>query len=112
MLVATRKGLLQLARKDSGWSIVRISFPGVAVTATLKDARDGTLYAMLKHGHFGSKLHRSDDDGRLPASWSRRRRRTGRAASDTPSCRRRRPRSPRASARISSSRRRGSGPAS
>ena len=63
MLVATRKGLLQLARKNGGWSIARLSFPGVAVTATLHDARDGTLYAMLKHGHFGTKLHRSDDDG-------------------------------------------------
>ena len=64
MLLATRKGLLQLARKNGGWSIERTSFPGVAVTAALHDARDGTLYAMLKHGHFGSKLHRSDDDGR------------------------------------------------
>ena len=71
MLLATRKGLLQLARQNGGWSIARTSFPGVAVTAALHDARDGTLYAMLKHGHFGSKLHRSDDDGRtwaeLPA---------------------------------------------
>jgi photosystem II stability/assembly factor-like uncharacterized protein len=66
MLVATRKGLLRLARQNGGWSIGRTSFPGVAVTAALHDARDGTLYAMLKHGHFGSKLHRSDDDGR---SW-------------------------------------------
>ena len=63
MLVATRKGLLQFARQNGGWSIARLSFPGVPVTATLHDARDGTLYAMLKHGHFGSKLHRSDDDG-------------------------------------------------
>lgn len=71
MLVATRKGLLQVARENGGWSIARTSFPGVAVTAALHDARDGTLYAMLKHGHFGSKLHRSDDDGQtwteLPA---------------------------------------------
>ncbi len=63
MLVATRKGLLQLARKDGGWSVARLSFPGIAVTAALHDKRDGTLYAMLKHGHFGSKLHRSDNDG-------------------------------------------------
>ena len=41
-------------------------FPGVAVTATLHDPRDGAIYAVLKHGHFGSKLHRSDDQGR---SW-------------------------------------------
>ena len=71
MLVATRKGLLQLAHKNGGWSIARLSFPGIAVTAALHDARDNTLYAMLKHGHFGSKLHRSDDDGQtwaeLPA---------------------------------------------
>jgi len=66
MIVATRKGLLQLARKNGGWSIERTSFPGIAVTAALHDARDGTLYAMLKHGHFGSKVHRSDDGGR---SW-------------------------------------------
>ena len=67
MLLATRKGLIQLGRKNGGWTVSRTSFPGVAVTAALYDARDGTLYAMLKHGHFGAKLHRSDDDG---ASWS------------------------------------------
>jgi photosystem II stability/assembly factor-like uncharacterized protein len=67
MLLATRKGLIQLARKNGGWSIARTSFAGIAVTAVLHDARDGALYAMLKHGQFGSKLHRSDDDGR---QWS------------------------------------------
>ncbi len=67
MLVATRKGLISFARKNGGWSLVRTDFSGVAVTATLHDERDGALYAMLKHGHFGSKLHRSDDDGH---SWT------------------------------------------
>jgi photosystem II stability/assembly factor-like uncharacterized protein len=67
MLLATRKGLLQLTQNKNGWTIARTSFPGIAVTAALHDARDGTLYAMLKHGHFGSKLHRSDDDGQ---SWT------------------------------------------
>ena len=66
ILVGTRKGLLAFARKNGGWSIVSTDFPGVAVTAVLRDARDGALYAALKHGHFGAKLHRSDDDGR---SW-------------------------------------------
>ena len=66
MLVATRKGLLTLARKGGGWSIARTDFPGIPVTAALRDARDGTLYAVLKHGHFGTKLHRSDDEG---ATW-------------------------------------------
>ena len=27
---------------------------------------DGVIYAALKHGHFGAKLHRSDDAG---GSW-------------------------------------------
>jgi len=66
MLVATRKGLLTLERKGKSWEIVRTDFLSIPVTAVLHDARDGTLYAMLKHGHFGSKLHRSDDAG---ATW-------------------------------------------
>ncbi len=71
ILVSTRKGLIEFVRKNGGWSIASTDFPGVAVTAALRDPRDGALYAALKHGHFGSKLHRSDDDGRtwkeLPA---------------------------------------------
>jgi photosystem II stability/assembly factor-like uncharacterized protein len=66
MLVATRKGLLTLTRKGGTWLLARTDFPGIPVTAALHDARDGTLYALLKHGHFGTKLHRSDDDGK---SW-------------------------------------------
>jgi photosystem II stability/assembly factor-like uncharacterized protein len=66
MLVATRKGLHALKRNNGGWTIARTDFPGVPVTAALSDARDGALYAMLKHGHFGVKLHRSDDNGK---SW-------------------------------------------
>lgn len=67
MLVASRKGLISLAQKNGGWSITRTDFPGVPVTAILHDARDDTVYAVLKHGHFGSKLHRSDDGGK---SWT------------------------------------------
>jgi photosystem II stability/assembly factor-like uncharacterized protein len=65
MLVATRKGLLTLKRNGS-WSVAQTDFPGIAVTATLRDPRDGAIYAVLKHGHFGTKLHRSDDGGK---SW-------------------------------------------
>ena len=71
MLVATRKGLLSLVRNNGSWTIARTDFAGIPVTAALADARDGTLYAALKHGHFGSKLHRSEDNGKtwteLPA---------------------------------------------
>jgi hypothetical protein len=65
--VATRKGLITFTRGSGGWSIASTDFPGVAVTAALRDPRDGALYAALKHGHFGTKLHRSDDQGR---SWT------------------------------------------
>jgi photosystem II stability/assembly factor-like uncharacterized protein len=66
MLMATRKGLITVARGGGGWSIAATDFPGIAVTAVLRDPRDGAIYAALKHGHFGSKLHRSDDGG---GSW-------------------------------------------
>ncbi|MBO0716492.1 MAG: hypothetical protein J2P55_04035 [Rhizobiales bacterium] len=64
LLVATRKGLFALERKHAGWVLRLIGFDGVAVTNAL--ATDGVIYAALKHGHFGAKLHRSDDDG---ATW-------------------------------------------
>lgn len=42
------------------------AFLAAPVTAVLDDPRDGALYAGLSHGHFGCKLHRSDDRG---ATW-------------------------------------------
>jgi photosystem II stability/assembly factor-like uncharacterized protein len=66
ILAATRKGLLTLARSNGGWNVAATEFPGVPVTAALSDSRDGAIYAALKHGHFGAKLHRSDDSGQ---SW-------------------------------------------
>ncbi len=66
ILVATRKGLFQLARRPAGWEVERVSFLGDPVSMVLDDRRDGTLYAALALGHFGPKLHRSRDRGR---SW-------------------------------------------
>jgi photosystem II stability/assembly factor-like uncharacterized protein len=63
MLVATRKGLLRLERGGNGWTVAGCEFAGVPVTAVLR-APDGAIYAALKHGHFGPKMHRSDDGGR------------------------------------------------
>jgi hypothetical protein len=62
LLVATRKGLFALERERSGWASKLIGFPGIPVTNVLRT--DGLLYAAIKYGHFGPKLHRSDDDGR------------------------------------------------
>jgi len=65
--VATRKGLLSYVRNSGGWDIAATDFAGIPVTAVLHDARDSALYTALRHGHFGAKLHRSDDGGK---SWT------------------------------------------
>lgn len=64
--VASRKGLFTYQRDANEWTTGAPAFLGEPVSAFLKDKRDGALYAALNLGHFGSKLHRSDDNG---ASW-------------------------------------------
>jgi photosystem II stability/assembly factor-like uncharacterized protein len=66
LLVATRKGLFDMRRTAGGWGPARVSFLGSPLSILLRDGRDGALYAALNLGHFGAKLHRSDDDG---ATW-------------------------------------------
>lgn len=63
--VATRKGLLGWQRDDTGvWRPnAAPPFLGDPVSQILHDPRDGALYAALNLGHFGCKLHRSDDGG-------------------------------------------------
>ena len=61
--VGTRKGLFVLARKGDGLEVAHASFLGAPVTMVLPDERDGTVYAAVKHGHFGAKVHRSTDGG-------------------------------------------------
>jgi hypothetical protein len=61
---ATRKGLFTFERGVSGWSIAGVSFLGDNCTVVMHDPRSGLLLAALNHGHFGVKLHRSDDRGR------------------------------------------------
>ncbi|PZP35152.1 MAG: sialidase [Roseateles depolymerans] len=63
---ATRKGLFELRRGPSGWGIARVSFLGDPVTMLLPPDEDGFMLAALNLGHFGAKLHASDDAG---ASW-------------------------------------------
>ena len=67
LMIGTRKGLFFVDQRAEGWTIARHLFSGIPVSATLRDPRDGALYAALNHGHFGVKLHRSEDGG---ASWS------------------------------------------
>ncbi|HET9956883.1 MAG TPA: hypothetical protein VFQ61_20445 [Polyangiaceae bacterium] len=64
LFVATRKGLFTIAKHLGAWDIVDVSFEGDNVSMVLPDTRDGAVYVAIQHGHFGSKLHRSDDDGK------------------------------------------------
>jgi hypothetical protein len=64
--VATRKGLFELRRGAGRWSIERTSFLGEPVSMLLPPADGSPLVAALNLGHFGVKLHASDDAG---ASW-------------------------------------------
>jgi hypothetical protein len=65
LLVGTRKGLFRIDAKDR--TIGEPDFLAQPVSAVLADPRDGALYAALNLGHFGVKLHRSDDNGE---SWT------------------------------------------
>ncbi|MDZ4287763.1 MAG: hypothetical protein U0984_07385 [Prosthecobacter sp.] len=67
--LGTRKGLFTLERDASGWRIANSAFLGVQIPMLLPDPRDGTLFAAVEHGHFGSKLHASTDGG---ATWEER----------------------------------------
>ena len=62
--VGSRKGLFRFDETAAGWQGAGPpAFLAAPVTAVLDDRRDGALYAGLSHGHFGCKLHRSDDRG-------------------------------------------------
>jgi hypothetical protein len=61
--VASRKGLVELRRRRAGWALSRTSFLGEPVTMLLPPRADGRMLAALNLGHFGVKLHASDDAG-------------------------------------------------
>jgi photosystem II stability/assembly factor-like uncharacterized protein len=63
MLVSTRKGLFIVVGRGAHARIDRGLFVGDNVVLSMVDRRDGAWYAVLDHGHFGVKLHRSDDAG-------------------------------------------------
>ncbi len=62
--VATRKGLFTVAKGGDGhWDIANTDFIGDNVSISLHDAKSGTTFAALDHGHFGVKLHRREKGG-------------------------------------------------
>jgi hypothetical protein len=68
--VATRKGLFELRRRAGAWAIERVSFLAEPVTMLLTPGSLASapqrMLAALNLGHFGVKLHASDDAG---ATW-------------------------------------------
>lgn len=65
--IGTRKGLFTFRREKGRWEQAAADFLGVPVPMFLHDPRDNTLYVAAEHEHFGTKLHRSEDDG---ATWT------------------------------------------
>lgn len=64
LFVGTRKGLFVFDRTPGGWAMAHSAFLGDQVPMLLPDPRDGRLHVAVEHGHFGSKMHRSEDGGR------------------------------------------------
>jgi photosystem II stability/assembly factor-like uncharacterized protein len=64
LLLGTRKGLIAYHFKNGNWTAENISFDGVPVSIAYADERNGTWWACLDHGHWGVKLHRSNDRGK------------------------------------------------
>ena len=58
LLLATRKGLIQLKREGAGWTVDRVDFAGDAVEYAAVDPRDESVWASLDTGHWGPKLRR------------------------------------------------------
>jgi hypothetical protein len=65
--IATRKGLFELRRRGRAWGVERISFLGDPVSMVLPPRGAGRMFAALNLGHFGVKVHASDDGG---ATWT------------------------------------------
>lgn len=71
ILIGTRKGLFEVDVDHPDASVIARHFVGVRVSCALVDPRTGHWFAALDHGHFGTKVHRSENRGQtwteLPA---------------------------------------------
>lgn len=66
LFLATRKGLIIFNYTSGKWVYDSTHFPGIPVSISYVDPRTHTWWACLDHGHWGVKLHRSNDEGK---SW-------------------------------------------
>jgi hypothetical protein len=63
ILLGTRKGFIAYHFKNNRWQVENTSFEGIPVSIAYADTRNGTWWAALDHGHWGVKLHRSNNRG-------------------------------------------------
>ena len=62
LMIGTRKGLITYRKNGSGkWIYDNTEFLGIPVTIATIDENTGYWWALLDHGHWGCKLHRSKD---------------------------------------------------
>ena len=67
LLVSTRKGLVVYEyNSHNKWNYSGVHFLGFPVSMAYVDNSNNTWWACLDHGHWGSKLHKSSDEGK---SW-------------------------------------------
>lgn len=66
IIAATRKGLFTFTRARGGWELTGNAFLGSPMTYVFAEPESGALFAAANLGHFGPKLHRSNDGG---AEW-------------------------------------------
>lgn len=64
LLLGTRKGMVAYQFSNNQWKMENLSFEGIPVSIAYADPRNGTWWACLDHGHWGVKLHRSNDRGK------------------------------------------------
>ena len=64
ILLGTRKGLIAYHYGRSKWKVENLSFEGAPVSIAYADPRTGTWWACIDYGHWGVKLHRSEDRGK------------------------------------------------
>ena len=63
ILLGTRKGLVEARKTNGAWTLTEPKLPGQPIAYAMHDARNGSIWASIDHGHWGGKLARSEDDG-------------------------------------------------
>ena len=62
--VGSRKGFFTFGKSKGQWRQTESEFLGIQIPMLLPDSRSGSCFAVVDHGHFGSKLHRRKKGGK------------------------------------------------